>query len=429
MKYAWNCWNKANIAMLPVPEILAQGQKVNQELGYMHNEFKVPQQAQAQANASNPGSVQPVQGSLLPPLTEPQLQAETQVKQSPSETAPVIHPRLRIEDLKPPPAKRAKTSHKVKDEASPAATSELTVEDKGKPDQGGVVGKRPVPKKRRKTNPIAGSPSDGAEPGQSGADKVLDVAGVVQPVTVPATSNGKPLINGLTQPDGLNENVLGIKFSRDMMRSRRAAEEEQIKLDPVGYLTSSWDKLKGLIEQQNGREALDRVKEDLDLGHMEGWIPFDDGLNDMLKTYQEPMKPVEDSRLAIPLLEERPLSAAGNTEFDYSCYIDISALETDDVPEETGDPIALGGEIVFTPDLLAPSDPRFEVSPASEGVTDTPQQALGSAQRASLNDKAGIEREEARGSLSPIYGRIDVFGEDGWLTEGLGEDGVWEEGF
>lgn len=286
-------------------------------------------------------------------------------KQSPSE--PVIAPRLRIEDLKPPPAKRQKQN--------PGSGSPVRIKTEVEPSPQQT--KRPVPKRRRKpTN--SGMPLEPID---------VDVA-----TSTPVDLTVSPVQAADTSLPAATDNVLGVKLEQDA------------QADPVTYLANQWKRLEGVLSRRD-QSALDNVNADLE---MDLPVPFDDSL----ATFTVRMRAARAARAGVSTAKMPMAPPAVAEGFDYSAFIDFSALDDD------GDDESAPTVIAATPDLLGPGDPRFEVSPSSEGATGTPRHV---APIQPIHHRAPI------GTVSPVQQHVDLFGEDGWLTEGLDEK--WDEGF
>ena len=324
-----------------------------------------------------------------------------QVKQSPAANTPVIAARLRIEDLKPPPAKRQKQNPKVKDEkVSPAAGSPIKIKTDAE-STGNAASppqtKRPVPKRKRKptNNGMPQEPIDVDAAESTPVDLTASPAQMESGTAQVAAPKRDSLLSA--PPD----NILGVRLGEQMVQARIKADHDA-QSDPVAYLASQWKRLESVLSRHD-QSVLDAVNADLAIDVP---VPFDDSLG----TFTVRMRAAQAVPAARPLAAKMASAPPPVTEgFDYSSFIDFSAFEEEDESAPT--------VIAATPDLLGPGDPRFEVSPSSEGATGTPRHV------------APVHHHRAPiGTVSPVQQHVDLFGEDGWLTEGLA-DSKWDEGF
>jgi hypothetical protein len=396
LKYAGLRWEKNRTAVLSREELMTQLPRIREEVGHLSVALRGTMGQPSSAEGQSNGNAQAIPDSA-------------QAKQASLANTPVIAPRLRIEDLKPPPAKRQKQNPKVKDE-KPSSASGSPVKVKAEGESNGNVTsppsqtKRPQPKRRRKpTN--AGMPQEPIDVDAAGSTPVDLTASPdkVDNGPAPAVPARPPILTAA--PD----NVLGVKLGEQMVQARIKADNDA-QSDPVTYLTSQWKRLENVLGRHD-QTVLDNVKADLAIDVP---VPFDDALGAFtvrMRTAQAPFGPSSmmphKSGPAMPMPIQQPAVPEG---FDYSSFIDFSGLEED---EESAPTI-----IAATPDLLGPGDARFEVSPSSEGATGTPRQAPPPIR----HHRAPI------GTVSPVQQHVDLFGEDGWLTEGLA-DSKWDEGF
>jgi hypothetical protein len=377
LKYVADRWEKGNVFLLRQTDFYLHLERIKREILLMSDVFKSFKSRQAQL--ANP-SLNEHAGANPETLSKPSVNANT----------PVIAPRLRIEDLKPPPTKRQKPNPKAKEEkASPAAASPVKIKAEG--DVGSRAAsppqtKRPVPKKKRK-------PTVNSEPIDVDASTSTPVDLTASPARM---EDSAPIPSRPLNLSGSPDNTLGVRLGEQMVQARRQAEFDA-QADSITFLTTQWQRLEGALRRHD-QMALDNIKADLaiDIG-----VPFDDALA-MNRV------PANITRPAETVHEPIPPKAAVAEGFDYSSFFDFDGLADDNESAPT--------MIAATPDLLGPGDPRFEVSPSSEGPAGTPRQPPVQHHKAPI------------GTVSPVQEHLDLFGEDGWLTEGI-TDSKWDENF
>jgi hypothetical protein len=328
----------------------------------------------------------------------PAVNSESQVKQSPSANTPVIAPRLRIEDLKPPPAKRQKQNPKVKEEKAVSPAKVKAESDSNSRAASPPQPKRPASKNRKKPTGAGGGASEPIDVDATSSTLVDLTTNSPSKMEEPTPAPGRDI----RQNNG-SDNILGIQLGEQMVKARQQADTNA-QADAVMYLSNQWKRLEGVLKRHD-QSVLDNIRADLAIDID---VPFDDSLTTYKVQVRNSQAVQNGSQTAwngIATIAPAPTLPEG---FDYSSFIDFTGLEDDNDSAPT--------VIAATPDLLGPGDPRFEVSPSSEGPAGTPRQPL------MHHHKAPI------GTVSPVQENLDLFGEDGWLTEGL-VDSKWDEHF
>lgn len=307
-----------------------------------------------------------------PPQVPPQQDTTSVDMLQPSPNAGIA-PRLRVEDLKPPPAKRQKQMPKSKDDKLTVKKQEEESPVNAAPSPSN---KRPPPKKnaagRRKPS-MAGMAGMQSEPIDVDAmDTATTPVAVVNDITVEVASPKPNIVQAIAKPE--------LPVEVQVMRARQQ-EEAQAREDPIAFLNKTWNRLVPYLGQVD-MDVLDNIAADLDVPSS---IPFDDSFAELYNqrqhapVFREPVQP--------------PPLAQG---FDYSSYIDLSGL---DGPDEMS-------VVAPTPDLLHNGDPRCEVSPSDDGIAATPKHPLD-------QKRVGVVSPKRQNSSSESL----IFGEDGWLTD------------
>jgi hypothetical protein len=312
------------------------------------------------------------------------------------ETNGVIPPRLRVEDLKPPPNKRQKQN---KDErSSPAGTTArgLSVGTDGNPPTPTLPQNANVPspttKKLPRPKPTRRKPS-------MATSSKPEVTAKVEKLPPPANASpsGPPPEASLTLPQftGLADisapnNSLGISF-RQMGVAAVAAhrkEEEDGRIDPLSFLEASMLKLENVM--RNSGQAFTGLERDLSLS----FAP--DGRDTRF----------DPSRQTLPQLQRRPNEQ--ETTFDYSSFIDESAFGFGDDTEDSSNKSGEMQAPAETPDLL--TNPLGLVDPSPSSVV------------AITPHGVQLHTVEYDSVYSPKPANVEYpLGEDGWL-DNLGMD-------
>lgn len=306
------------------------------------------------------------------------------------ETNGVIPPRLRVEDLKPPPDKRQKQTKD--DRSSPAATTArgMSVGTDGNPPTPTLLQTANVPspttKKLPRPKPTRRKPSLVAaqKPDMNPKVEKLPPPANASPADPPQEASlTLPQFTGLADLSAQN-NSLGISF-RQMGVAAVAAhrkEEEDGRIDPLSFLEASMSKLENVM--RNSGQAFTSLERDLSLS----FAP--DGQDTRF----------DPSRQMQPQLQRRPNEQ--ETTFDYSSFIDESAFGFGDDTEESPHKIGEMQVPAETPDLLANPLGLVDPSPSSV-VAITPH---------------GVQtnNNEYDNVYSPKPANVEYpLGEDGWL--------------
>lgn len=304
-----------------------------------------------------------------------------------AETNGVIPPRLRVEDLKPPPSKRQKQN----DRSSPAGTTArgMSVGTDGNPPTPTLpqtsTEPSPTTKKLPRPKPMRRKPSMAAASKPDITPKVekLPVPTNVD-VTDPSPKAGLtlPQFTGLADISAQN-NSLGISF-RQMGVAAVAAhkkEEQDGRVDPLSFLEASMSKLQNVMRSSG--QTFAGLERDLSLS----FTP------DVHESRYDP------SRQTQPQLQRRPNEQ--ETTFDYSSFIDETAFGFGDDAEHTPDKAGDLQVPTETPDLLMNPLGLVDPSPASV-VAITPHGAHTNTEYDSV--------------YSPKQANVEYpYGEDGWL--------------
>lgn len=381
LKYAVDQWEKHKVAMLQHQHLFESLTRLKTEIGSLTQELRA-------FASSNGGTSSPAAGNATPPVAQPPPAEAASKKVDES----VLAPRLRVEDLKPPPAKRQKQST-----ASPKSPSVPAAPEKPK-----TQTKRPQPKQRKKKEaPANVSVPPPSEPIDVDAIPTPAVEITASPANITVAGSPKDVKSkSAADASGAAEqappdNRLGLNVAAAQMMQAKLEEEKEAKADPVKFLNDSWKRLEAVLAGRE-RDAVERVFADL---QTETDIVFEDGLSSLVARTgmsTEAVSNINPSILPAAVVNEPPES------FDYSSFIDLSAL---DVCAEQGDQATIDA----TPDLLSSSDPRFEVSPSSEGLAGTPR----------VTPRVQTAPIKPMSPPPPRTKSIDVFGEDGWLGDGL----------
>lgn len=318
------------------------------------------------------------------------LQPNPPVSGAGAETNGVIPPRLRVEDLKPPPNKRQKQTKD--DRSSPAGTTArgMSVGTDGNPPTPTLPQTANVPspttRKLPRPKPTRRKPSVAAAQKPDMNMKVEKLpppanARSAEPPQEPSLT--LPQFTGLADLSAQN-NSLGISF-RQMGVAAVAAhrkEEEDGRIDPLSFLEASMSKLENVM--RNSGQAFTNLERDLSLS----FAPDGQDIR------------FDASRQMQPQLQRRPNEQ--ETIFDYSSFIDESAFGFgDDIGESPHKP----GEMQVpaeTPDLLINPLGLVDPSPSSV-VAITPHGA-----QTNSNEYDNV--------YSPKPSNVEYpLGEDGWL--------------
>lgn len=309
-----------------------------------------------------------------------------------------IPPRLRVEDLKPPPGKRQKSNNKD-DRSSPAATTArgMSVGTDGNNPPTPIVAQNaampsPTTKKLPRPKPQRRKPSmaSASKPDMTPKVEKLPVisSGVADAPSTEASLT-LPQFTGLADISPQN-NSLGISFRQmgSAAVSAHRKEEEDGRIDPLSFLEASMAKLEDVMRTSG--QTFTGLERDLSM-------PITPALHD---TRFDPSKQTR------PQLQQRPREQA--PAFDYSSFIDESAFGLGDDELESADKAKNLQVPAETPELVTVAPGIIDPSPTSV-IAITPHGAQSS----------NMEEESV---YSPKQGNIEYpLGEDGWL-ENLGMD-------
>jgi hypothetical protein len=266
----------------------------------------------------------------------------------------VIAPRLRVEDLKPPPAKRQKQSKD--DKSSPASHTfrGLSVGTDGNPPTPTIpqsssvpsptTKKLPRPKPTRRKPSVATAPKPELTPIVKPAEK-LPTAPDAGPSTTPEVSLTLPQFTGLADKS-LQSNSLGISFRQmgTTAVNARRKEEDEGRSDPLSFLASSMAKLENAMRSSG--QTFATLENDLSLS----FAP------DRADNRFDPSKSNQ------PQLQKRPHEQ--EVIFDYSSFIDESAFGLGD-EEDSKNKFRDLQIPAKTPDLVANPPGQIDPSPSS----------------------------------------------------------------
>lgn len=308
-----------------------------------------------------------------------------------------IPPRLRVEDLKPPPGKRQKSNNKD-DRSSPAATNArgMSVGTDGNPPTPTVAQNAAMPspttKKLPRPKPTRRKPSMASSLKPDMTPKVEKL-----PVISSGPEDAPPAEATLTLPQftGLADispqnNSLGISF-RQMGHAAVSAhrkEEEDGRADPLSFLEASMAKLEDVMRSSG--QTFTGLERDLSL-------PITPALQDTR---------FDSSRQTRPQLQQRPREQ--DSAFDYSSFIDESAFGLVDDDVDSASKLKYLQVPAETPELVSNAAGVIDPSPTSV-IAITPHGGQSS----------NLEEESV---YSPKQGNVEYpLGEDGWL-DNLGMD-------
>ncbi len=273
-----------------------------------------------------------------------------------------LAPRLRMEDLSLPPAKRAKNNAGSPSVQTPSSPSKSAGQAK-------KAIKRAPSKRKASTNT---APSDAV------FKTPTPVEEKPQPGSVDTTMPPPSLGNNAMSTSNASDNALGVKLGSDAVRAR-IAEEEQGRQEPIDFLERAMSSVRDMLSQKavEGPNGSGAGPNALDYDATAMFL-------DALPT--APAKPWQ-SYITQPKEEV----------FDYSFFLDASLLEDED--ESTAPPTSKGD--MQTPELAQGS--TVDPSPQSDkAFTPAPPKGAG--------DAAAHIR-----IVSPSIQRSDAFLDDGWL--------------
>ncbi len=409
LKEASKIWRETGMAILPLPELSKAAVRLSNDLNNwpitVHVSPHFAQQtAQQAARAGLSGMQAPASHGPSPsqqsmstvPKGALDLQALTPGGSE-------LVPRLRVEDLSLPPAKRAKGNPQAT--SSPVASGSPSGSTPNKGQGAGVAGKKPAkkPLPKRKTS-VSNNASGDAKPSPAAVtpaeENRVTPSNVVQRMLPPA-------LNPVAE-----FNALGVRLGEEAVKAR-LQEEEKGRLNPIDFLSQSLTTLAEFNEQSGlAHQAMDEA---LGFSLPTAWA---DGDWEMRRVAGAP-----SSKPTTAAAWEVPVTHPAEEVFDYSFFIDDSALNDDDEEEEEdefGDKATAGPSkhtsgIDSTPELSTAH--AVDPSPASENAI-TPAATKHGNEHVVMMMPA----------MSPTVQRNDAFGEDGWLnaynpTAGLKWDG------
>ncbi|KAJ9108954.1 hypothetical protein QFC21_000276 [Naganishia friedmannii] len=266
----------------------------------------------------------------------------------------VIAPRLRVEDLKPPPAKRQRQSKD--DKSSPASNTfrGLSVGTDGNPPTPTIpqtssvpsptTKKLPRPKPTRRKPSVATTTKTEMTPIIKPVEK-LPTAPDVGLSTTPEVSLTLPQFTGLADKS-LQSNSLGISFRQmgTAAVNARRKEEDEGRSDPLSFLACSMAKLENAMRSSG--QTFATLENDLSLSYAPD---RDDSRFDPSKSNQ-------------PQLQKRPHDQ--EVIFDYSSFIDESAFSLGD-EEDSKNKFRDLQIPAKTPDLVSNPPGQIDPSPTS----------------------------------------------------------------
>lgn len=308
---------------------------------------------------------------------------------TPSPGTDVLAPRLRVEDLKPPPAKRQRTMSKDS-VASPPVTAAPVA--KVKAGNNGHETLSPL----SKSVTVAESPSRMSIP-QPIPEKKTPKKKVNKKKAAKDQVDQKPVIAAEKPKEVVDQNALGIRLGEQAMQAR-LDQELQGQKDPLAFMASAWDKLQAVLSANGQAQA------------------------DVLTSIATDLNPLNTSYHGLGVQAIPPQPQPVEAPFDYSSFIDESALDfMDDLAEQpttnlqaTSTPTVpsyLSGSLISqTPDLVGGGPSTVDPSPPSDFATSP----------ASPTTK-----------MDPTYSPVDAKNEfdlfndeNGWLGE-LGQEYRW----
>jgi len=394
-------WRDTGMAILPLNELSKAVMRLSADMNSW--QYTVHVSAPLLQQVSKSGAQLPVAGSIAAQPTGVAPSVSTPVSASPSVRKPGgehtpadLAPRLRMEDLSLPPAKRTKTQN-----SSPIASTP--------PAKAPAQAKKPAKKaalKRKASVSAANRAAAEVKSSPAGAPATPAEDTNATPVATSIQNMAAPTINPAVSSE---VNALGVRLGEEAVKAR-LREEEQGRANPIDFLTQS---LTGL-RNYNAQAGLEQQAMDAALGFS---LPaaYANSSEQWEANVAQSSGPSasKTTTTAWQLPQTHPTEEV----FDYSYFIDDSALGNDEGGEEeeqhSGD--ALGSSTTL---------PQVAKPVATVGIDSTPELVSGSTIDPSPSSdnaitpaatKHGAEHAPFHAGVSPTIQRTDIYGEDGWL--------------
>jgi hypothetical protein len=330
------------------------------------------------------------------------ISASPSLRKAGGDQTPVdLAPRLRMEDLSLPPAKRTKTQN-----SSPVAGGSASTPPAKTPAQAKKPVKKAAPRRKASVSAANHAAAEAkSSPAGTGATPAED--NKATPVATSIQNMAAQTINPAVSSE---VNALGVKLGEEAVKAR-LKEEEQGRANPIDFLAQSLTGLRDYntqagLEQQAMDDALGFSLPAVYPHGAEQWEA-----SDAQSSGRSASKTASTAW-------QGPQTHPAEEVFDYSYFIDDSALDNDEVEDEEQ---RQSGDI---PGSLT-SQAKVAKSMAAVGIDSTPELVTGSTIDPSPSSdnaitpaasKYSAEHASLYATVSPTLQRTDVYGEDGWLA-------------